>query len=212
MTTTTDIQSGSKHAAASVPAGTYMADAAAALAKIGVVLVNYDVREWLEKQQAARVPISQIASRWKMSDNAELARETHYVAGLLYISEDLEGRVEQLNGQRQKLSDAMQKAGIQQIVDVAVEDTEALVDTAARLKTYSRIQNDLESRMSAGQPPEEIFNVMSRFVYGRLAETASGLRCRTLSWKEVAHTNSVLVALGDVASLFLDVEKIGQQE
>jgi hypothetical protein len=205
---TTDIESVSKHAAASVPAGTYMADAAAALAKIGIVLVNYEVREWLEKQQAARVPISDIAARWKMPDNAELAQETTYVVRLLYVSEDLERRVVQLNDKRQKLSDALQKAGIEKIADVAVEDTEALVDTAARLKTYSRIKHDLESRMAAGQPPEEIFDIMSRFVYGRLAEAASGLRGRTTSWKEVAHTNSVLVALGDAASLFLNVEKI----
>jgi hypothetical protein len=208
MNTPTDTKANFMQPAASASAGTYMAEAEAALAKIGIVLVNNDVREWLEKQQAARVPVSEIALRWKQSDNADLARETNYVVRLLYVSEELGRRVQQLNDRRQALSDSLQRAGVERIVDVAVEDTEALVDTAGQLKTLARIKNDLQSRMAADQPPKEIYDVMSRYVYSKLAETASGLRGRTTSWKLVAHTNSVLVALGDIASLFLDIEKI----
>lgn len=208
MTTTIGTQTNSKHKAENVPAGTYMADAAAALAKIGITFVNSDVHGWLEAQQAARVPINMIAARWQEPNNAELARETRYVVRLLYVSEDLERRVVQLNSRRQQLSESLERADIQKVVDIAVEDTEALVDTAARLKALSRIKNDLESRMAAGQPPEEIFDIVSRDVYAKLAAIASNLRARTTSWKEVARTNSVLIALGDAANLFLDVEKI----
>jgi hypothetical protein len=194
--------------AATAPAGTYMADAEAALKKVGVAFVNNDVRSWLEQEQADGTAIADLAQKWKAPENAALARETKYVSGLLYLTDELERMVARQNGLRDELAEKLQAAGVKTMAEVAADSAESLIATTAKVRAYVRVLKALESRMTADQPPEDIFNEVSQHTYSELAKKASNLSSRNTSWQENEQRLAEMVALGNVASLFIDVARI----
>lgn len=194
--------------AAAAPAGTYMADAEAALKKVGVAFVNNDVRAWLEQQHADGIAIADLPQLWKAPENASLARETKYVSGLLYLTDELERMVLRQNDVRDELAAKLQAEGVKTIAEVAADSSEKLISTTAKVRAYVRVLSALESRMTAGQPPEDIFNEVSQHAYSDLAKKASNLSSRNTSWQENEQRLAEMVALGNIASLFIDVARI----
>jgi hypothetical protein len=211
MNTATKTRKNPEAKKAAAPTSSYLDQADVVLRKIGVLVMNQDVRQWVERQQEAGAEVSQLAELWAAPENAQLAAEAKDVARLVYVSEELERRVWQLTDKHTDLTKKIQADGPDKLVDLAADAAESLVETAAKLRTLRRFQEALEKRMATDEQPREIYESMSNHAYRELASKAAGLRGRSTSWQANESRNAELVALGDLASLFLDVARITEE-
>lgn len=190
------------------PKGTYLEQARVALVRAGIVEITDEVVQWLERQQAAGVEIEQLVAKWKEPENALLATKLRDIGRITYVTDELQRMVERQNDRRDELAKHLESEGVEKITEVAAASAETLISTTARIKTYVRFLATLKRRAEANHTPAEIFETVSGFAYNDLAKNASHLGSRSTSWQENERKVAEVVALAEVANLFIDVSKI----
>jgi uncharacterized membrane-anchored protein YhcB (DUF1043 family) len=190
------------------PAGTYLERAEAALRGVAGVLTNPDVQVWVEQQQAAGVEVGQLNDKWNAPENAEFAKQQKALTRVSYVIDELERMVESQIAQRTDLAEEIQAADAEKVTEVAADSAQRLVTNTAKVKTFTRFLDAVKNRLTSNHAPAEIFGTVSQYVFNDLAKNATHLSSRNTSWQENERRMAEVAALGEVASLFLDIARI----
>lgn len=201
-------QGGSKQGKTAEPTGTYLQQAEAKIRGAAGNVINSEVRAWMNQQQAAGVPVDQLLDAWNAPENAEFVKQHKAHTRVIYIVEELERKVEYQAERRAELAAELRDAKGDAVTDLAAESANKLISTIAKFKTYSRFLGALKNRIDADKAPAEIFDTVSQFALNDLAKNASHLTSRNTDWQVNEQRIAEVAALGEVASLFIDIARV----
>lgn len=190
------------------PAGTYLEQAKAKFRGAAGILVTPELEAWINQQQAAGVEVNQLLDVWMAPENAEFAKQQKALARVTYVVEELERMVERQNDLRTDMANELCAADAEKITEVAAESAQQLITMTAKVKVFTRFLAALKNRIEQKHLPTEIFDSVSQFAFNDLAKNASHLTSRNTAWQENERKIAEVAALGDVASLFVDMARL----